>query len=82
MLSLGVVSFEEFDMVYMLSYIAWPIELEDQGVRIYEVDGRRVWRAGTEFAVARFTGGKASFTGAYTIPLRFIKECASRANLE
>ena len=82
MLSLGVVSFEEFDMVYMLSYIAWPIELEDQGVRIYEVDGRRVWRAGTEFAAARFTGGKASFTGAYTIPLRFIKECASRANLE
>jgi hypothetical protein len=82
MLSLGVVSQEEFDMVYMLSYIAWPIELEDQGVRIYEVDGRRVWRAGTEFAAARFTGGKASFSGAYTIPLRFIKECASRANLE
>jgi hypothetical protein len=82
MLSLGVVSQEEFDMVYMLSYIAWPIELEDQGVRIYEVDGRRVWRAGTEFAAARFTGGKASFGGAYTIPLRFIKECASRANLE
>jgi hypothetical protein len=82
MLSLGVVSFEEFDMVYMLSYIAWPIEMEDQGVRIYEVDGRRVWRAGTEFAAARFTGGKASFTGAYTIPLRFIKECSSRANLE
>jgi hypothetical protein len=82
MLSLGVVSQEEFDMVYMLSYIAWPIELEDQGVRIYEVDGRRVWHAGTEFAAARFTGGKASFSGAYTIPLRFIKECASRANLE
>jgi hypothetical protein len=82
MLSLGVVSQEEFDMVYMLSYIAWPIELEDQGVRIYEVDGRRVWHAGTEFAAARFTGGKESFSGAYTIPLRFIKECASRANLE
>ena len=82
MLSLGVVSQEEFDMVYMLSYIAWPVEFEDQGVRIYEVDGRRVWHAGTEFAAARFTGGNASFAGAYTIPLRFIKECASRANLE
>jgi hypothetical protein len=82
MLSLGVVSQEEFDMVYMLSYIAWPTEQEDQGVRIQEIDGRRVWHAGTEFAAARFTGGKASFSGDYTIPLRFIKECASRANLE
>jgi hypothetical protein len=82
MLSLGAVSQEEFDMVYMLSYIAWPVEFEDQGVCIYEVDGRRVWRAGTEFAAARFIGGNASFAGAYTIPLRFIKECASRANLE
>ena len=82
MLSLGIVSQEEFDMVYMLSYIAWPTEQVDQGVRIQEVGGRRTWSAGTEFAAARFTGGKASFDGSFTIPLRFIKECASRANLE
>lgn len=82
MLSLGVVTFEEFDMVYMLSYIAWPAEPIDQGVRIQSVNGRRVWSAGTDFAAARFTGGNASFAGAFTIPLRFIKECASRANLE
>lgn len=82
MLSLGVISQEEFDMVYMLSYIAWPTEQADQGVCIQEMDGRRVWNAGTEFAACRFTGGKASFNGSYIIPLRFIKECASRANLE
>ena len=82
MLSLGVVSQEEFDMVYMLSYIAWPTEQVDQGVCIQAVDGRRVWCAGTEFAAARFTGGKASFNGSFIVPLRFIKECASRANLE
>lgn len=82
MLSLGVVSQEEFDLVYMLSYIAWPTEQVDQGVCIQAVDGRRVWCAGTEFAAARFAGGKASFSGSFTIPLRFIKECASRANLE
>jgi hypothetical protein len=82
MLSLGIVSQEEFDMVYMLSYIAWPTEQVDQGVRIQEVGGRRTWSAGTEFAAARFTGGKASFDGSFTIPLRYIKECASRANLE
>ena len=82
MLSLGIVSQEEFDMVYMLSYIAWPTEQVDQGVRIQEVGGRRTWSAGTEFAAARFTGGKSSFDGSFTIPLRFIKECASRANLE
>lgn len=82
MLSLGVVSQEEFDLVYMLSYIAWPVEQTDQGVCVQEIDGRRVWNAGTEFAACRFTGGKASFNGSYTIPLRFIKECASRANLE
>ena len=82
MLSLGIVSQEEFDMVYMLSYIAWPTEQVDQGVRIQEIGGRRTWSAGTEFAAAHFTGGKASFDGSFTIPLRFIKECASRANLE
>ncbi len=42
MLSLGVISQEEFDMVYMLSYIAWPTEQADQGVCIQEIDGRRV----------------------------------------
>ena len=82
MLSLGIVSQEEFDMVYMLSYIAWPTEQVDQGVRIQEVGGRRTWSTGTEFAASRFTGGKASFDGSFPIPLRFIKECASRANLE
>ena len=77
MLSLGVISQEEFDMVYMLSYIAWPTEQADQGVCIQEIDGRRVWDAGTEFAACRFTGGKASFNGCYTIPLRF-KSCSHK----
>ena len=82
MLSLGVVSQEEFDMVYNLAFIAWPLEQENQGVLVREIQGRRTWSADTEYAAMQYTGGSANFEGSFIVPLRFIRECAMLANLE
>ena len=82
MFSLGVVSQEEFDMVYNLAFIAWPLEQENQGVLVREIQGRRTWFAGTEYAAMQYTGGSANFEGSFIVPLRFIRECTMLANLE
>lgn len=82
MLSLGVISEAELEMVRGLAYLIWPSEQNNDGVMVQVINGRRVWNAGGKFAAVQMVGDAASFPGSYIIPLRFIRECEMLANLE
>lgn len=82
MLSLGVISESEFELVRGLGYFVWPGEQNNEGVMVQVIDGRRTWNTGARFAAAQLTGDPASFRGSYIIPLRFIRECEMLAHLE
>ena len=82
MLSLGVITEAELEMVRGLAYLVWPSEQNNDGVMVQVVNGRRMWNAGGKFAAVQLVGDAASFPGSYIIPLRFIRECEMLANLE
>ena len=82
MLSLGIISEAELELVRGLGYFVWPGEQNDEGVMVQVIDGRRKWNTGARFAAAELTGELASFKGSYIIPLRFIRECEMLAHLE
>ena len=82
MLSLGVITEAELEMVRGLAYLVWPSEQNNDGVMVQVINGRRMWNAGGKFAAVQLVGDAASFPGSYIIPLRFIRECEMLANLE
>jgi len=82
MLSLGVITEAELEMVRGLAYLVWPSEQNNDGVMVQVINGRRTWNAGGKFAAVQLVGDAASFPGSYIIPLRFIRECEMLANLE
>ena len=82
MLSLGVITEAELEMVRGLAYLVWPSEQNNDGVMVQVINGRRMWNAGGKFAAVQVVGDAASFPGSYIIPLRFIRECEMLANLE
>jgi hypothetical protein len=82
MLSLGVITEAELEMVRGLAYLVWPSEQNNDGVMVQVINGRRMWNAGGKFAAVQIVGDAASFPGSYIIPLRFIRECEMLANLE
>ena len=82
MLSLGVITEAELEMVRGLAYLVWPSEQNNDGVMVQVINGRRMWNAGGKFAAVQLAGDAASFPGSYIIPLRFIRECEMLANLE
>jgi hypothetical protein len=82
MLSLGVITEAELEMVRGLAYLVWPSEQNNDGVMVQVINGRRMWKAGGKFAAVQLVGDAASFPGSYIIPLRFIRECEMLANLE
>jgi hypothetical protein len=82
MLSLGVITEAELEMVRGLAYLVWPSEQNNDGVMVQVINGRRMWNAGGKFAAVQLIGDAASFPGSYIIPLRFIRECEMLANLE
>ena len=82
MLSLGVITEAELEMVRGLAYLVWPSEQNNDGVMVQVINGRRMWNAGGTFAAVQLVGDAASFPGSYIIPLRFIRECEMLANLE
>jgi hypothetical protein len=82
MLSLGVITEAELEMVRGLAYLVWPSEQNNDGVMVQVINGRRMWNAGGKFSAVQLVGDAASFTGSYIIPLRFIRECEMLANLE
>ena len=82
MLSLGVITEAELEMVRGLAYLVWPSEQNNDGVMVQVINGRRMWNAGGKFAAIQLVGDAASFPGSYIIPLRFIRECEMLANLE
>ena len=82
MLSLGVISEAELEMVRGLAYLVWPSEQSNDGVMVQVINGRRVWNAGGKYAAVQMVGDAATFPGSYIIPLRFIRECEMLANLE
>ena len=82
MLSLGVITEAELEMVRGLAYLVWPSEQNNDGVMVQVINGRRMWNAGGKFAAVQLVGDVASFPGSYIIPLRFIRECEMLANLE
>jgi hypothetical protein len=82
MLSLGVITEAELEMVRGLAYLVWPSEQNNDGVMVQVINGRRMWNAGGKFAAVQLVGDAASFPGSYVIPLRFIRECEMLANLE
>jgi hypothetical protein len=82
MLSLGVITEAELEMVRGLAYLVWPSEQNNDGVMVQVINGRRMWNAGGKFAAVQLVGDAASFPGTYIIPLRFIRECEMLANLE
>ena len=82
MLSLGVMTEAELEMVRGLAYLVWPSEQNNDGVMVQVINGRRMWNAGGKFAAVQLVGDAASFPGSYIIPLRFIRECEMLANLE
>jgi hypothetical protein len=82
MLSLGVITEAELEMVRGLAYLVWPSEQNNDGVMVQAINGRRIWNAGGKFAAVQLVGDAASFPGSYIIPLRFIRECEMLANLE
>ena len=82
MLSLGVITEAELEMVRGLAYLVWPSEQNNDGVMVQVINGRRMWNAGGKFATVQLVGDAASFPGSYIIPLRFIRECEMLANLE
>ena len=81
MLSLGVITEAELEMVRGLAYLVWPSEQNNDGVMVQVINGRRMWNAGGKFAAVQLVDA-ASFPGSYIIPLRFIHECEMLANLE
>ena len=82
MLSLGVFTEAELELVRGLAYLVWPSEQNNEGVLVQVINGRRMWNVGGKFAAAQLVGDAASFPGSYIIPLRFIRECEMLANLE
>jgi hypothetical protein len=82
MLSLGVITEAELEIVRGLAYLVWPSEQNNDGVMVQVINGRRMWNAGGKFASVQLVGDAASFPGSYIIPLRFIRECEMLANLE
>ena len=82
MLSLGVITEAELEMVRGLAYLVWPSEQNNDGIMVQVINGRRMWNAGGKFAAVQLVGDAASFPGSYIIPLRFIRECEMLANLE
>ncbi len=82
MLSLGVITEAELEMVRGLAYLVWPSEQNNDGVMVQVINSRRMWNAGGKFAAVQLVGDAASFPGSYIIPLRFIRECEMLANLE
>ena len=82
MLSLGVITEAELEIVRGLAYLVWPSEQNNDGVMVQVINGRRMWNAGGKFAAVQLFGDAASFPGSYIIPLRFIRECEMLANLE
>jgi hypothetical protein len=82
MLSLGVITEAELELVRGLAYLVWPSEQNNDGVMVQVINGRRMWNAGGKFAAVQLFGDAASFPGSYIIPLRFIRECEMLANLE
>ena len=82
MLSLGVITEAELEIVRGLAYLVWPSEQNNDGVMVQVINGRRMWNAGGKFAAVQLVGDVASFPGSYIIPLRFIRECEMLANLE
>jgi hypothetical protein len=82
MLSIGVITEAELEMVRGLAYLVWPSEQNNDGVMVQVINGRRMWNAGGKFAAVQLVGDAASFPGSYIIPLRFIRECEMLANLE
>ena len=82
MLSLGVITEAELEMVRGLAYLVWPSEQNNDGVMVQVINGRRMWNAGGKFAAVQVVGDAASFPCSYIIPLRFIRECEMLANLE
>ena len=82
MLSLGVITEAELEMVRGLAYLVWPSEQNNDGVMVQVINGRRMWNAGGKFSAVQLVGDAASFPGSYIIPLRFIRECEMLANLE
>jgi hypothetical protein len=82
MLSLGVITEAELEMVRGLAYLVWPSEQNNDGVMVQVINGRRMWNAGGKFAAIQLVGDAAIFPGSYIIPLRFIRECEMLANLE
>ena len=82
MLSLGVITEAELEMIRGLAYLVWPSEQNNDGVMVQVINGRRMWNAGGKFAAVQLVGDAASFPGSYIIPLRFIRECEMLANLE
>jgi len=82
MLSLGVITESELELVRGLAYVIWPGEQNNEGVMVQVTNGRRVWNAGGKFAAVQLVGDTATFPGSYIIPLRFIRECEMLANLE
>ena len=82
MLSIGVITEAELEMVRALAYLVWPSEQNNDGVMVQVINGRRMWNAGGKFAAVQLVGDAASFPGSYIIPLRFIRECEMLANLE
>jgi hypothetical protein len=82
MLSLGVITEAELEMVRGLAYLVWPSEQNNDGVMVQVINGRRMWNAGGKFAAVQLVGDAASFPGSYIIPLRFIRECEMLASLE
>ena len=43
MLSLGVITEAELEMVRGLAYLVWPSEQNDDGVMVQVINGRRKW---------------------------------------
>jgi hypothetical protein len=82
MLSLGLITEAELEIVRGLAYLVWPSEQNNDGVMVQVINGRRMWNAGGKFAAVQLVGDAASFPGSYIIPLRFIRECEMLANLE
>ena len=81
MISLGIFSEEELELVSNVAFIIAPSERLSEGLTVQVINGLRTWSSSTRFGQIMTKGSVASFAGSYTLSPRFVREAEYLANL-